>query len=314
MHSQITPPKIDLTKSSPLKENSSNLNKDKPKKNVLNKETCDKNNDVEDLELEEDELPNLSKGVASVLQSKANKMRNEEKCNMEISENSVVVNSDKNDKAKKVPEQDSGYLTTPGVSSEEENSSEPPNNGIVDSENNTGLEQSASESKRSNTDEKAHSETDNSDDSGNVALRLDDEESKTNETESQSKTLSKAKPSSAMKALHTGLSQGLSSLGVAEVTPTLSGGPDWMIDLDDDHPPTKKPSGVTKLMERLMKHSTKRHTKKGQDVELRYKKLIVSSALPWITNHNYRYISKSFKYLFKCCGHQMHLYCVSVLY
>ena len=60
----------------------------------------------------------------------------------------------------------------------------------------------------------------------------------------------------------------MGALGVASMTPTLSGGPDWMIDLDDD-PPAKKPSGVTKLMERLMKHSTKKHGRKGQDVELR---------------------------------------------
>ena len=269
MHSQTTPPKIDLTKSSPLKENSVNLNKQKLK-DLLNKEKCEKNSGSNDLELGDDELPDLSKRVASVLKDKAEKIANDENCTMEITENAETVHSEKSDEPKKVPEQDSGYLTTPGVSSEEENSSEPSNADIVDNTKNLGSGKSSSDmAEQSAENENTNSER-NSDDCQNVELVHDDKEEpqcvKSNETESQSQALPKSK--SVKKVLHTGLSQGLSTLGVG-VQPTLSGGPDWMIDLDDDHPPTKKPSGVTKLMERLLKHSTKRSGKKGQDVELR---------------------------------------------
>ena len=271
MHSQTTPPKIDLTKSSPLKENSVNLNKQKRKEDLLNKEKCEKTGGTNDLGLGDDELPDLSIRVASVLKEKADKIANDESCIMEITENTETVNSEKSDKPKKVPEQDSGYLTTPGVSSEEENSSEPSNTDIVDNTKNLGTEKSSSDMAEQSAENENTNSHRNSDDSQNVQLRHDDNEEsqcvKSNETESHSQALLKSK-SSVKKVLHTGLSQGLSTLGVG-VQPTLSGGPDWMIDLDDDHPPTKKPSGVTKLMERLLKHSTKRHGKKGQDVELR---------------------------------------------
>ena len=247
MHSKIEAPRIDLTKDSPLKEKSLNMPEE-----VLVEKQCDKS-DLD--ELEDDELPDLSTRVASALKEK--KKKTDESCTLNT-ENNVCVNSKKSDQDKKVPEQDSGYLTTPGISSEEDNSSEPNNGKTTENPSNQDGENNGSDMK--------------SDESEDISLALEDsEESKCeNKVKTDIKHLEKSEKSSPLtkKLLHSGLSQELGALGVASITPTLSGGPDWMIDLDDD-PPSKKPSGVTKLMERLMQHSTKKHGRKGQDVELR---------------------------------------------
>ena len=246
MHGKIETPRIDLTKNSPLKEKSLNVPGE-----VFEETQCEKS-DLD--ELKDDELPDLSTRVASALKEKKNKA--DESITVTPADN-VCVNIKKSDQDKKVPEQDSGYLTTPGISSEEDNSSEPNNGKTAENPNNQDSENNSSDIK--------------SKDSEDISLALEDsEESKCDDkvktdTENDEKA---QKSSSSKKLLHSGLSQELGALGVTSITPTLSGGPDWMIDLDDD-PPSKKPSGVTKLMERLMKHSTKKHGRKGQDVELR---------------------------------------------
>ena len=257
MNSKIEAPRIDLTKNSPLKEKSLNVPEE-----VFEEKQCNKS-DLD--ELEDDELPDLSVRVASAMKEKKNKA--DENCTLDTSVN-VCANSKKSDQDKKVPEQDSGYLTTPGISSEEENSSEPNNENTAENPTNLDCEKNSPDIKLDHGVIESQSNMDTED----ISLVLEDgEESKCGNgvnIEAKNKEKSPKSSSSAKKLLHSGLSQELGALGVASITPTLSGGPDWMIDLDDD-PPAKKPSGVTKLMERLMKHSTKKHGRKGQDVELR---------------------------------------------
>ena len=122
-------------------------------------------------------------------------------------------------KGKSEAEQDSGYLTTPAVSSEEENSSDQNKNPSSDTD-------------------------------------------RTSETVPGTCTT----PSSATSPKHSLLTPKLAALNV---TPKLSGSPDSFIDLDDEvTTPSRPVKGFHSLMERLMKHSTKRK-KAAQDVELR---------------------------------------------
>ena len=265
MHSKMESPTIDLTKKSPLKETdlTSNIQqKEIVDEEMLKERKSDKNDSDE---LDDDELPDLSTRVSSALKEKRSKTE-KESCNLNTVENTTTCPNDsqKTDKDKKVPEQDSGYLTTPGISSEEENSSEPNNENTDDSSVNINSQDDKKSEKLDNFEVKTQS----IDSDSTVVTVTDSTESKSEGNDTCELENQESSKESSRKVAHSGLSQELGALGVAGITPTLSGGPDWMIDLDDG-PPVKKPTGVTKLMERLMKHSTKKHGKKGQDIELR---------------------------------------------
>jgi hypothetical protein len=79
--------------------------------------------------------------------------------------------------------------------------------------------------------------------------------------------------SDAVNKRRTFLTPKLANLLMENVTPTLSGGPDMLIDFDEEDPEKEKstpgiPAGIEKLMERVIKHSAKRIPKKSEDVEI----------------------------------------------
>ncbi len=263
MHSKSQPPVFDLSKSSPLKERPVNFSLEKPE-SAANDELMD---------FDDDDLPDLSTRVESVLKERSLKSKEDGvKDIAETNETDIVVttvesatagNSAETERTntgdKKTPEQDSGYLTTPGMS-EEENSSEL-------SKEVGGVEPSGSTEYAVETQKDADSadlqlvveDSVVSDDPASVQL-------KTNEV----KLVEDSAPASVRRHRHTGLSQELRHLGVAELKPELSGGPDFFIDLNEDDASRRKSSaGVDKLMNRLLKHSGKRHGRKGRDVKLR---------------------------------------------
>ena len=180
----------------------------------------------------------------------------------------------------KVPEQDSGYLTTPLNSSEEESTGSHSESG--DSQDKTG---SCLPSTNMGDSEVNMISKDNSNDAtvhinkikGSEELKIANEDietvkevadEKTNYNSGMTTPGSNSEGCVKPKQRKTPV---LSSTALP--APRLSGNPDSFIVLDDDNDGAealdKSKAGLKTLMERLMKHSAKRPHRKAKDVEIR---------------------------------------------
>lgn len=142
--------------------------------------------------------------------------------------------------AEKKPEQDSGFISTSCHTSEEENSSDPPNKKTDNQERGSKMEDSPLCKSGSEISDEQVEKTPVSDKKATGTLR------------------------------RTALTPRLASLGVSLQKPRLSGGPDTFIDFDVCEKKNTPKPGVRDLMDRLMKHSAGRKKRGAQDIEMRY--------------------------------------------
>ena len=276
MHSQSVLPKVETAKS------------DVPSNTELCPKTLSSKlenllQDLSDNEAEEDELPDLSFRAAAALQGKQDTQTAD--C-----VDSQLVKSAAEDNTKSVssetvlPEQDSGYLTAPTVSSEEENTSE---SGTHDAKHGKGdltLDGASKEVVDCSSEKSVQAQKESETVTEHEVLeQCTDEVSDKNEAliASHNKTLQEDKDILSTNNQTSGsanvesdkklsVKSKLAALRISTAKPTLHAGPEFIIDLDSETS-TPKPlsAGVSKLMERLMKQSSKKKKRRSKELEMR---------------------------------------------
>lgn len=228
-------------------------------------------------ELEEDELPDLSFRAAATLQSKQNTQTAE--C---VDSQPIELVQEKTTKSVNgetvLPEQDSGYLTAPTISSEEENTSESKCEkghisldvgGKMDGDSSLKiLLESQNESESTIQHEVSEQCTEGVSDKNDTSVDSDRTLQEDQDNSLSDKQVADSKKADSNKKLS--IKSKLAALRISSVKPTIGAGSEFVIDLDaDTSTPKPMSAGVSKLMERLMKHSSKKKKRRSKELEMR---------------------------------------------